>query len=563
MGVRLGGMHTATVGPITELGVGGAPEQGPMRVSGPVVLLLCACLALPVEAQLTPIISVFEAQLDDALAAADDGLGRSVAVSGETVALGVPGDDGVGGMDTGAVVIFVRSGGVWSQQARLTRPGASPGDAFGASVALSGDTLAVGAPKADGSRGEVHVYLRSGATWSRQQTLGDPGGVPGDSFGAALSLDGETLGVGTPGDDGAGVDRGAVHVHRRSGATWSLEQSLTAGDGADLDLFGLDVALEGDTLLVGAPLVAAPGAAGAGAAYVFVRSGTQWTEQQKLLPSLPQFEGRCGEAVALSGDTALLGAAGELGPFPGVAGAAYVFVRSGTTWSRQARLVTSYPTAGPRFGRDVALVEDTAVIVSSGLQDKGLGLGFTRAGSFWSHVLLFDDPAPAPFDGAGGTYAAFSGEFVLLAQPADDHAGGLDAGSARVWRLTRGPWDDLGGGCAGAGGVPVLTLGGVLAAGSPVDFALGGAAPSAPAWFVFSLQDIDAPFYCCALGPDPTPPLGSFITRTTTPAGGDALGATFPAGVPAGLTLDFQYVVADDSLGCAVTLSNVLRGTTF
>ena len=168
MGVRLGGMHTATVGPITELGVGGAPEQGPMRVSGPVVLLLCACLALPVGAQLTPIISVFEAQLDDALAAADDGLGRSVAVSGETVALGVPGDDGVGGMDTGAVVIFVRSGGVWSQQARLTRPGAAPGDAFGASVALSGDTLAVGAPKADGSRGEVYVYLRSGAIWSRQ-----------------------------------------------------------------------------------------------------------------------------------------------------------------------------------------------------------------------------------------------------------------------------------------------------------------------------------------------------------------------------------------------------------
>jgi hypothetical protein len=141
-----------------------------------------------------------------------------------------------------------------------------------------------------------------------------------------------------------------------SGASWTEQQKLVASDGAAGDHFGFSVALSGDTALIGAN----QDDSRRGAAYVFVRSGTTWTEQQKLVASNRSENDGFGASVAISGDTALVGASGDnSGAFLG--GSAHVFVRSGATWTEQQELVASDSSTGDAFGTTVSLSGDTAL----------------------------------------------------------------------------------------------------------------------------------------------------------------------------------------------------------
>ena len=209
----------------------------------------------------------------------------------------------------------------WSEQQKLTASDAAWNDDFGTSVALSGDTAVVGAPfddDAGSASGSAYVFVRSGTRWSQQQKLTASDAAPNDDFGLAVALSGDTAVVGAIGDDDAGRDSGAAYVFVRSGTRWSQQQKLTASDAASNDLFGISVAVSGDTAVVGA--YADDDAGGdSGAAYVFVRSGTRWSEQQKLTASDAAAGIRFGNSVAVSGDTAVVGAYAD--------DSAYVFVR--------------------------------------------------------------------------------------------------------------------------------------------------------------------------------------------------------------------------------------------
>ncbi len=158
----------------------------------------------------------------------------------------------------------------------------------------------------------------------------------GDVFGFSVALSGDTALVGAVGDDDAGSFSGSAYVFVRSGTSWIQQAKLTASDAASNDIFGGSVALIGDTALVGA---AGDDDAGSvsGSAYVFVRSGTTWTEQAKLTASDAAAGDRFGIAVALNGSTALVVAPND-DDAAFSSGSAYVFVRSGTTWSQQAKL---------------------------------------------------------------------------------------------------------------------------------------------------------------------------------------------------------------------------------
>src|SRR5262249_33890721 len=160
------------------------------------------------------------------------------------------------------------------------------GDQLGASVAISGDTVVVGAPLSDiganADQGSAYVFIRSfigsGADWTQQKKLTAADGAAGNLFGISVALSGDTLAVGAYGDDiGANRNQGSAYVFTRSfigsGADWTQQKKLTAADGEINNLFGVSVALSGDTLVVGAFNDDIGGNANQGSAYVFIRSG--------------------------------------------------------------------------------------------------------------------------------------------------------------------------------------------------------------------------------------------------------------------------------------------------
>src|SRR5207248_447166 len=183
-----------------------------------------------------------------------------------------------------------------------------------------------------------------GTRWSQQArpTAGDA--TAGDRFGFSMAVGGVSALVGAPGTNGGA---GAAYVFVRSGAGWRQHARLSAGDSAAGGQFGFSLAVAGDTVLVGAPGTNG----GAGAAYVFVRSGAGWRQHVRLSTSDSVAGDELGTAVSLSGDTALVGAGA---PFNTHAGAAYVFVRSGTRWRQQVKLTASDGAAGDQFGLSAA-----------------------------------------------------------------------------------------------------------------------------------------------------------------------------------------------------------------
>ncbi|MCB9081847.1 MAG: FG-GAP repeat protein, partial [Lewinellaceae bacterium] len=372
---------------------------------------------------------------------AGDSFGWSVAISGETIvvgayleesnATGVNGDESNNDAgNSGAAYVFVRSGTVWSQQAYLKASNTGANDQFGRSVAISGETLVVGAISEDSNAtgvngdataqanndavnsGAAYVFVRSGVTWSQQAYLKASNTGANDEFGISVAISGETIVVGANGEDSnaTGVNgdataqanndaggSGAAYVFVRSGGTWSQQAYLKASNTGANDEFGISVAISGETIVVGAngedsnatgvngdaTAQANNDAGGSGAAYVFVRSGVTWSQQAYLKASNTGANDEFGISVAISGATLVVGAISEDSNATGVngdataqanndaggSGAAYVFVRSGVTWSQQAYLKASNTGANDQFGISVAISGET-IVVGANLEDS-------------------------------------------------------------------------------------------------------------------------------------------------------------------------------------------------
>ncbi|NKE69292.1 integrin [Nitrospiraceae bacterium HYJII51-Mn-bac16s-1-B09] len=366
--------------------------------------------------------------------------GFSVALSGDgnTLAVGALNEasaaTGINGnqadnsaADSGAVYLFARSGGNWSQQAYIKASNTDAGDGFGYSVALSadGNTLAVGARyeasaatgingnQADNSAnnaGAVYLFIRSGESWSQEAYIKSSNTNIGDEFGdsVALSGDGNTLAVGAPYEDSGGQDSGAVYLFFRNGS-WTQQAYIKGSNTGASDKFGWSVALstDGSALAVGAwgEASAATGINGnqadnsaqnAGAVYLFIRDGESWSQQAYIKPSITHgFNpfggsegGLFGYAVTLSGDgnTLAVGAYAEPSSATGIngnqadtsarqAGAVYLFVRSGGNWSQQAYIKASNTDAGDWFGFSVALGADGNTLAVGALNEASAAAG--------------------------------------------------------------------------------------------------------------------------------------------------------------------------------------------
>ena len=359
--------------------------------------------------------------------------GWSVAISGDTALVGAPSDHDTG-MDAGSVYVFSRSAGVWTEQQKLTSPDVAANGHFGWSVALDGDTALVGAPfDDDGSaEGRAYVFTRTGTVWTQRQRLAASDAAPDDRFGWSVALCGDRAILGAPFSGVDGGSSGAAYVFARAGGTWTETQRITASDAAASDYFGIAVALDADTAIVGADYDDLMGSA-----YVFVISDGEWTEQQKLVDENRRQHGYFGHSVAIVGDKALVGAPGD-GMSGHWAGKACVFTRSGGSWTLVQTLAASDTAPDDRFGDSVALRSDTALVGAPAAGSVGSAYLFVRSGGAWVQRQQFTPSDGMPGD-SHGSCVALSQDTVLAGAPYDDD-GGADAGSATFWRVETRPW---------------------------------------------------------------------------------------------------------------------------
>ncbi len=357
-----------------------------------------------------------------------DSFGQRVAIDGDTLVIGAPNESsnaiGVGGnqadnsaVNAGAVYVFVRVGGIWSQQAYIKASNTGAGDGFGSSVAISGNTLVVGATGEDSNAvgvnpvppaqtdnsalesGAVYVFLRSAGVWSQQAYIKASNTEASDGFGGTVAISGDTLAIGATGEDSnattiggnqgdnSAAGSGAVYVFLRSGTTWSQQAYVKASNAEGGDAFGTSVGIAGDTLVVGATGedgaltgvtagspnegISGNAASNSGAVYVFTRSGITWSQQAYLKASNTDIGDNFGSTITIDGDALAIGAIGEDSNLTGItavppndattgnlasdSGAVYIFSRSAGAWSQDAYVKASNTGTGDAFGTRVAL----------------------------------------------------------------------------------------------------------------------------------------------------------------------------------------------------------------
>jgi hypothetical protein len=368
-------------------------------------------------------------------------------------------------------------------------------DFFGGAVAIDGNTMVIGAND-NALVGAAYVFIRNGESWIQQALLRASNAESSDNFGSSVAISGNTIVVGASREDSnaTGINgnqndnslasAGAAYVFVRTGTNWSQQAYLKAADAVGVcstagctggcvcdegDFFGSSVAISGDTIVVGAPFddsnatgvngnAVDNSATNSGAAYVFVRSGTTWTQQAYLKAS--NTDGATGNvsvgdlfgsSVAISGDTVVVGASHEDSNATGVngdqsnnsafeAGAAYVFVRNGTTWTQQAYLKASNTDSLDSFGT-VAISGDTIVVGASGERSNATGVNgdqsndsaggsgaayvFVRSGTVWTQQAYLKASNTEAGDGFGAV--AISGDTIVVgARFEDSGATGVD-----------------------------------------------------------------------------------------------------------------------------------------
>jgi hypothetical protein len=268
----------------------------------------------------------FEADLLASDGADADGFGASLAVSGDFVAVGTPHDDRDGIHDAGTVSIFTVREGEWRRETLLGAANPTASEWFGNAVAMSGPLLAIGAYGDDArgmNAGAVHVWRRGSEGWKAEVRLEAEDGAAGDWFGFALDLHDDRLAIGAPRDDRSGESAGCVRIYRRVRGTWSLEETLRPAAGADTAWFGYAIDLTEDRIAIGMPGDDEGGTA-AGSVRVYRRGADGWREEFILRPPKPREWLQFGASVGLGGDLAVVGMLRDEDG-PAVPGSAWVF----------------------------------------------------------------------------------------------------------------------------------------------------------------------------------------------------------------------------------------------
>lgn len=360
---------------------------------------------------------------------AGDQFGWAVALSGNTAIIGAPAQDMVG-ENSGVAYVFIQSGDRWVQQARIFPRDSAEGDAFGSSVAIDGNTALVGAIGDNGSSGAVYVFVRNGTIWTQQAKLVAADGGITAQFGKSIALDRDTALIGAHFDSNeAGNLAGAAYVFVRAGSRWAQQAKLIGSDTIDSDLFGWSVALEGNTALIGS-LFNTGSIFSSGSVYAFNRVGGGWSEQAKLITNDSDVFDQFGSAIALSGNVAAIGAPTHDGTSAD-SGAVYLFELRNGMWGSQTKLVVSDSTLASQFGSAVSLLNNTVLVGAPAPQATGISYVFERNGASWNQQTRL-----VPGDGVAtdqfGKSVALNEVAALIGAPFNDKQG-TNAGAAYIF----------------------------------------------------------------------------------------------------------------------------------
>ena len=401
---------------------------------------------------------------------------KDIAMSGDTLVVGAQSEDsnatGVNGdqsnnlaYGSGAVYVFKRSGGNWTQEAYLKASDTSINNAFGYSVAIDGDTIVVGTF----TKNATYVFKKTAGSWTQEAYLTSSNYDSQDHFGSDVAVSGNTIVVGVSGEDSnaTGINgdetdnsmtmSGAAYVFIRNAGIWTQEAYLKASNTGTLDAFGLSVAIDGDTIVVGA-LQESSNATGingdenndlaneSGAAYIFTRNAGVWTQEAYLKASNTNTNDHFGSDVAINEDTVVVGASYEESNATGIngdennntkdnSGATYVFIRNAGVWTQEAYLKASNTWGYTYFGHSVAIDKDTIVVGSYnehsnatgingdqnnfGASQSGSAYVFTRSMGIWTQ----DSYLKATNTGSGDSFGdsvALSNNIIAIGARGED-----------------------------------------------------------------------------------------------------------------------------------------------
>jgi hypothetical protein len=408
----------------------------------PLVLVMTSC---PNPAEPEPdgsgIVGTIVAEFLAADGAAEDHFGCSVWVDGNFAIIGADGDDDDDlGSNSGSAHIFEYDGSMWHKLVKLTADDGAASDHFGCSVSLDGDYAIVGAYGVGSTTetGAAYIFVRDPATgWEQQAKLTGSGGYFNQQFGGSVCISGDYAIVGAENDDPNSSYSGSAYVFERSGTSWTLKTKLIPDDGDTADYFGHAVAIHGDYAIVGAWWDDDNDVSGS--AYVFARDpATGWEQQAKLFPDGAAVNSGFGTSVAIRGDRAIIGDRFADVDGENQAGAAYAFVRSGSTWTQQAELTPGDVDDSKGFGRAVSFNGTCAVVGAIGDKGdsgsdffKGSAYLFARSGTIWTEqakLTAWDGVAEDYF----GIAVSISDEWVLVGAHMTDPKGD-QSGSAYIF----------------------------------------------------------------------------------------------------------------------------------
>ena len=368
-------------------------------------------------------------------AEAEDQFGCSVSIDGDYAIVGAIGNDDEA-ENSGSAYIFIRDGEEWTEQQKLTADDADEEDYFGSSVSISGDYVIVSAYDSHGwqSSGSAYIFVRNGEEWTQQQKLIADDAAENDRF-HSVSISGDYAIVGAYGNDDDGESSGSAYIFVRDGEEWTEQEKLTADDAAEGDYFGFSVSISGDYAIVGAFRNDDDGDL-SGSAYVFLREGDEWTQQQKLTADDAAEEDLFGLSVSINGDYVIIGAYrndddGEN------SGSAYIFVRDGDEWTQQQKLTADDAAANDEFGCSVSLSGDYAIVGASrdddDAEDSGSAYVFVFIGDEWiqQQKLTADD---ADSTDAFGHSVSIDINHSIIGSPWNDDDGET-SGSAYIYTL--------------------------------------------------------------------------------------------------------------------------------
>nr|WP_256388559.1 FG-GAP repeat protein [Haladaptatus sp. W1] len=288
--------------------------------------------------------------------------------------VGAPGDDD-NGEHSGSAYVFRFDGCQWTEEQKLTASDGTAYDIFGVSVAISDGVALIGASDDYDNRnrsGSVYVFQFDGSQWTEEQKLTPYDGTAYDGFGHRVAISADVALIGAYADDDNGKNSGAAYVFRFDGCQWVEEQKLTASDGVAYDKFGVSVAVSADVALIGE--YGSDKGDTLGSAYVFRFDGSQWVEVQNLTASDGTAGDKFAHTMALSDNTALIGAYGDDDSGTD-SGSAYVFRFDGSQWTEEQKLTSSEEIANDWFGYSVAMSDEVALIGAFRDHDNGNNSG--------------------------------------------------------------------------------------------------------------------------------------------------------------------------------------------